>query len=162
MYYEPDDCYIVYTGDFENMCHVLRGRYDSELDSWSWEEVFTPDYSTSLITLMIFIGTDIYYGIERVPSEIKKCAYADLADVTKHETIFVQNGYYTSTIRKGTNNELIITSGENAFYISRDYKNFVLHRITGGPVLTSLYEGYILRFPNNNNGIFICENIRLL
>lgn len=83
-YYQPEDKFIVSTGDNNaTECRVSALTYDSANDTWSIESLADPsrDYKWGNITTY---AQEIYYTYDNTPGKIMKCKYEDIADVSKH------------------------------------------------------------------------------
>jgi len=87
IYYEPEDVYIVTTGDHNaTECRVLALKYDVSQDSWTASVLGGPsrDYKWACIAIW---ADKIYYTFDSAPGKVLACDYADIGDISKHETI---------------------------------------------------------------------------
>lgn len=142
IYYEPEDVYIVCTGDsLAAEANVLAFEYDTVHDSWSVVRLGGPgaDYKWGNIAIY---ANEIYHTYDRVPGEVWKCKYDDIGDPTKYEAVFrgsVNDAIVIAINRLGemaliqTNfrsgdagipTELTLDEGARVMYYSPDGKTF--------------------------------------
>jgi hypothetical protein len=83
-----DNTFWAQTGDepWVTYSHWMKGTYDFPTDVWTWTWIASGvNFKTSNI---IFKDGYAYWAWDNTPGGVCKCAYADMADYTKHVKVF--------------------------------------------------------------------------
>lgn len=88
-YYEPEDTFIALMGDkLADQCRVLGFTYNTQNDTWTVVslsgEQSSRNYKWSYIDAW---DGYLYYAHDVAPGSIKRCKYADIGDLSKHEIV---------------------------------------------------------------------------
>ena len=86
-YYEPEDTFLALMGDQQEQARVLGMTYDSANDSWSVESLTGSGSRNNKWGYMDVWDGYIYYAHDVVPGAVKRCKFADIGDLSKHETV---------------------------------------------------------------------------
>ena len=164
-YYAAEDLYIVTTGDTAAQCHILALKYDDNNDEWNMTYIAggTTDYKWAGLEMW---GDTIYYSYDMTPGSIRTCKYADIDDLTKHETILDNTPNDAVGILIGPKGDMIITlswwrTGTTnsplpqefdcrLIYYSPDRKNF--YPIYTDPHILNGYSAYSTTMPITTDG----------
>lgn len=81
-----DSAFWVTTGDdTADEAKVIKGFYNPSTDTWSWNTIGT-GYYYKWAGMDIYNG-EVFYALDHHPGEVRKCAYADVGDISKHTVI---------------------------------------------------------------------------
>lgn len=80
-----DSSFWITTGDLDAEAYVIKGFYNTQSDTWSWTTIGN-GYYYKWAGMDIYNG-EVFYALDHHPGEVRKCAYADVGDTTKHTVI---------------------------------------------------------------------------
>ena len=109
-YYEPDDVYIVNTGDSNaSECMVFGMRYHYPNDTFTCELIAGPERYYKWTSIALWDGW-LYYSWDNSYGEIRRCKYEDIADKEKHEIVLDHMYNDANVILIGQNGDMIATN----------------------------------------------------
>lgn len=86
VYFNPvDSSFWITTGDTDAQSYVIKGFYNTQTDTWSWTTLGN-GYYYKWAGMAIYNG-EVFYALDHHPGEVRKCAYADVGDISKHTVI---------------------------------------------------------------------------
>lgn len=86
VYFNPvDSSFWITTGDTDAQSYVIKGFYNTQADAWSWTTLGN-GYYYKWAGMEIY-NNEVYWALDQHPGEVRKCAYADVGDTTKHTVI---------------------------------------------------------------------------
>lgn len=87
IYYEPEDVFIVGTGDTNaTQCSIFTFKYNTAGDSWTITKIAGSNRDYKWANMAIY-RDEIYYAYDNTPGAVKKCKFEDIADTSKHITV---------------------------------------------------------------------------
>ena len=173
LYYEPEDKFIVTTGDSNaTECMVFLFEYDVENDTWTHTLVGGPARNYKWANMAIW-NDEIYYCNDNTPGSVWKFKFEDIGDLSKH-TCVLENTYCDPfSVNFGNMGDMLVTQSHvrntagidvpipfdphcatRVMYYSSDRKHFSEVII---PIQMIKGETYLSNFlPVTSDGHLIC------
>lgn len=86
VFFNPaDSSFWVTTGDSNAESYVLKGFYNTQNDSWSWETLGN-GYYYKWAEMSVY-NNEVYWALDHSPGQVRKCAYGDVSDTSKHSIV---------------------------------------------------------------------------
>lgn len=104
VYYEPEDKYIVATGDSASESYVFTLEYNN---GWILQRVAGPSLQYKWASIDFF-ADELYYSYDNTPGQIRKCTYENIANLDSHEVVLDNTPNDAISIKFGQRGDAIV------------------------------------------------------